>query len=664
MISDVPDIREFLGASGYTIEGKSTGVRLRAARERNGQSEALIVWAPLLANPPVGRDQVLAELAAAGSSDPGAERIVILPNLLSFRADFQTAVKKAGGEIRAYAQFFDDPFVPKGLGLGTGGDEAEEASELSRSLIKPERLDADILQAILRPNHRKRREFLDRPPERVPQPYFVGQGTTPTGDRRPDGHDLLQHLIARLNQPAAGPEVFMIVAPAGAGKTYLLEALFTYLYEGFMLAKSKQQLGTRPIPVLPESLLRAASYSSRELFNAVAETEGAGALSREALDFFVCRGKTTLMIDGLDEFFAEQDDFFAEINARYLDEHSKARIFIVLRDSLLSTSPNVRKLVADLSHQPFVTLAIYQLALWNREDAKRTMAWLRLEKRRPDAGEADTARVRHFLAQLRAFPVMDDLARLPYYCERLLEFYGANAQVGDEVEIPGANLPGDEYELLDYALEKLMRREWEKHHHVRDGTLVPEMIFVEGWQSLLLAFGRFSVPSGGARNQIEEGYAPIGEAALKIKLEEAAYIYRHRAVAADGTAGGGGLTTRLLTALYKRTRSWATNSEEREKGERILRQYPLFSEGAAGSVDFTHEIMADYLAARHALRLLRENPTRFCDVVRGAKSDDAPVFLGYLRREFANDRTLAEAVGKAAALGDAPCRSYAQRLLA
>ena len=91
---------------------------------------------------------MLAELAAAGSSDPGAERIVILPNLLSFRADFQTAVKKAGGEIRAYAQFFDDPFVPRGLGLGTGEDEAEEASELSRSLIKPERLDADILQAI------------------------------------------------------------------------------------------------------------------------------------------------------------------------------------------------------------------------------------------------------------------------------------------------------------------------------------------------------------------------------------------------------------------------------------------------------------------------------------------------------------------------------------
>ena len=107
------------------------------------------------------------------------------------------------------------------------------------------------------------------------------------------------------------------MAPAGAGKTYLLEALFTYLYEGFMLAKSKQQLGTRPIPVLPESLLRATSYSTRELFNAVAETEGAGALSREALDFFVCRGKTTLMIDGLDEFFAEQDDFFAEINARH-----------------------------------------------------------------------------------------------------------------------------------------------------------------------------------------------------------------------------------------------------------------------------------------------------------------------------------------------------------
>ena len=159
------------------------------------------------------------------------------------------------------------------------------------------------------------------------------------------------------------------------------------------------------------------------------------------------------------------------------------------------------------------------------------MAWLRLEKRRPDAGEADTERVSHFLAQLRAFPVTDDLARLPYDCERLLEFYSANTRPADEVEKPGANLPRDEYELLDYALEKLMRREWEKHHQVRDGTLVPETTFVEGWKSLLLAFGRFSVPSGSIRNQIEEGYAPIGEAALRVKLEEAAYIHRRRALA-------------------------------------------------------------------------------------------------------------------------------------
>ena len=66
MISDVPDIREFLGASGYTVDGKSTGVRLRAARERNGQSEALIVWAPLLANPPVGRDAGVGRTGCGG----------------------------------------------------------------------------------------------------------------------------------------------------------------------------------------------------------------------------------------------------------------------------------------------------------------------------------------------------------------------------------------------------------------------------------------------------------------------------------------------------------------------------------------------------------------------------------------------------------------------
>jgi hypothetical protein len=430
----------------------------------------------------------------------------------------------------------------------------------------------------------------------------------------------------------------MIVGPAGSGKTYLLEALFTYVHEGFMQAKGKQQMGVRPIPVLPASLLRAESYSAERLFAAVAETECAGALGPELLDFCVRNGQAILMIDGLDEFFAEQEDFLSEIKGRYLTD-SIARVIIVLRDSLLATSGNVRKLVEELgalARRGVTAFAMYELALWDKNESKRTMAWLRIEKRRPEPHESDPPRVKAFLDQLQASPVMDDLARLPYYYERLLERYNGN---------PNAWLPADQYDLLDDMLDKLIKREWEKHKPGADADAPPQGVFITG-PELIRALLR--------RRNADEEIAKKGEDSFRSILAEASYYHRRvPGWAADAQNATGSSLYQVLSELQNEGHQWTWaimghlerwfSGAARERGQRILRQFALFVQGDGGT-EFAHEIMADYLAARYALLRIRERPNMFLDIVGRPAAPETPIFAGFLRRELSRDVELRDAV--------------------
>ena len=652
MANDVPEVADFLTALGYTIASSSTLTCTRASRARAGKQEGLIVWAPQMVNPPITRENTLAELSASAKRDPGATKVVILPNLLAFGAPFQTGVKNAGGEIRAYAHFFDEPFAQgkKGrLGLATGSAETEDASELARSLIKPERLDEDLLLAILPLSHPGYKQILARPPERVPQPYFIREGLQPPDPDAIPKLDLFNHLREKISHLAERPEVFMIVAPAGAGKTYLLEARFTYRFESFMLAKSKQQLDNRPIPVLPQSLLRAKSYSPQALFNAIAETECAGVLTPEGLDHLVRLGRLTLMIDGLDEFFAEQKDFFAEMQHRYIVTESKARIFIVLRDSLLTTSPNVRNLVADLddlARQDIISFNNYQLALWDKADSKRTMAWLRLEKRRPRPSDVDEGPVGEFLGQLQRLPIMNDLARLPYYCEKLLERF---------IELPNRALPDNPYDLLEYVLDKLIKREWAKHDVGRNGKLNPEELFLSGADAFRAFLDRLKAAAGkfvggttgeaSVSDAAQQYRAQQGEQTFRAMLEEAAYYYRRIPTWASTTGDAQKpRIERILEELYGEAHPSLLTRIEGGKGLRILLQFGLFTQGAGDSTAFTHEIMADYLSARYAIIRIRDRPAEFSDIVGAPNGQETDVFSGFIRRELESDPDLVQSI--------------------
>jgi hypothetical protein len=67
----------------------------------------------------------------------------------------------------------------------------------------------------------------------------------------------------------------------------------------------------------------------------------------------------------------------------------------------------------------------------------------------------------------------------------------------------------------------------------------------------------------------------------------------------------------------------------------MLRQFVLFVQGRQpDAVDFTHEFMADYLAARHVVEKVRRGEGRL-DALRGApKYGETDLFNGYIAREL------------------------------
>jgi len=265
--------------------------------------------------------------------------VVALPKSLSFGAAFQSRITNANAEIRHYAGVLDGGYGGKYIGLGVKDNRAQQ---LRDELFDYSRVDSDLLSAVVRASEAEK--ALSRTPTRVPQRYFIRDGAS-VANRRKEGADLLPYLVARLGQPAYSPEVFLIVGAGGSGKSWLFEGLFTYLEEAFQKHKNKQEPAVRPIPVVPAGLIEAGSRSATDLFEAVAKAEYGSRGGQGLMDHLVRAGRAILMFDGLDEFFADNHDLGHLISERYFAPDSRARIFIVLRDSLLNTSENVRKLL-------------------------------------------------------------------------------------------------------------------------------------------------------------------------------------------------------------------------------------------------------------------------------------------------------------------------------
>ena len=673
------DVRDFLIADGYSVSVGATGVRMSAKGDASSGRGNMEIWLPTIREPRMSAADLERELRQSRTASPDTSRVVLLPTMTELGTDFLKSATDAKAFVRTFGFFFDAPYRQGGAAASGEREQARQAARFFRGkdLFRPELLvgtfDLDVGAGSAAPVE-----------WRVPQPYCVQTSIDLPSERNAIEPDLLRQLVADCQRPIERVRMTLVVGPAGIGKSILFSALFTWMYNAFQRAKQQQKLAPRPIAVLPHHLATIPAFSTGALLEAITQTVGARPMGSELLDWSLRTGRCVLLCDGLDEFFAEQTDFLPEIDRRHL-RGGRAQYYIFLRDSLLTTSASLRNLMSQLMQRQGTDVRIYRMVKWSEvqgtaaspADPRRTMVWLRREGRRPKPGDVETAQTHQILERMQHNPVVWELASLPLFCELLITKLSSAGDAG----------PIDEYTLLDYLLEQLASREWDKLAPFDSAVrTAPEDAFISrsrwaeltSWAqssnwALPLRFGRRregqdGAPAGasgdvvGALSEIRRKYGTEG---LFEVLEEVAFDFRCGKSSEPGARQASGLKAGDVSQRYQR-RMAGLEEGPRSRGERILTQFALFTQGKSRTIDFAHPIIADYLAARYAIRRLKRTTSDVCQLLDHVDPDDARVFFGYLRREVKKDAALGKRLGSilASARLSVDCKERLNKVLA
>ncbi len=562
----------FLVADGFEVIGRDRG-RLDAIRNGTDRTVRRTIWFADPDNAIVADEAKLlaafqtARLQAADND----QAYFVTPTLAGLSTEFRRKATELGVGVRVPIQFFDTPYKSDGdAGFGTGrGSDARSAF-------------VDFL-----------REHKDVLATRVPQPFetltSLGASTGGFGA----GDDLLAHLGNELIEPPDGPCVTIVIGNAGAGKSYLFASVFDALNRHFATQKRAQALASRPILFLPAHIRDEQVRSMDGLLEAVAATDAAAATGPALMRWLNANGLTIWMFDGLDEFFAGEADFVAALEA-CLAPDSRSRVVICARDSLLTTSTGLRGFVD--AHVGSGRVKLYELSRWGRS-SQRALAWLRYEKRLPGEGEGDTIAVAGFLRSLEQSPAIAELATLPYYCDLLLGLDREAAELADEFDLLEAAVDG----LIDREAQKLAVGELGFDWDVFSGGDA----FVDT-NEVVEALGTARFNSAEQRAQLNEVLRTIG----RDRLVELIELLAHRMRMLEAYPNQGqGLALAELEEISKVYLDVGLMPGLEPRVLLALVQFAFFGPGSAkGHVRFAHEIIADYLAARHAAGLIRAYP--------------------------------------------------------
>ena len=405
---------------------------------------------------------------------------------------------------------------------------------------------------------------------RIPQPYeYVGVNG--------GGEDLFNTLLAELTNPD-GPQIRFVVGRAGVGKSYLFRALFRRLYSDFLESKSRHKLHARPIPLLPEHLKGSNATRIKHLIQTFLHDDVASPILPDTFSWLLTNGFATWFLDGLDELYAGEDDFFDDIFDLVAEIDSCAQITIWCRDSLLTSSASFADFLdtcADLG-----IVKVFNLTGWERQH-KRLFAWQRTRNRTPRLREDDPEEVAVFLRATDTNPTLKALSSLPFYCELIFE----------RIREFGVPVVRDDVELLNTVIDEMVVRETEK-------GLLDESHFEEG----------------GLADWMEE-------------------------IAVDYVEGQGYAETAQARELGEYVLQSELDSERREDILRSLLQFPLFSPSeGTGRIAFAHELIAQALAARFYLKQIgRERTSVFSRLSRVDFED--PVLLRFVASRLTPEMT-------------------------
>jgi hypothetical protein len=562
------DAQSYLEAGGYRLARAKAGFLELEGPARHAPKQRILIWSDDEARPPSTElsDDQRARREAAESAllrlfetemrrTPNAIGYYLVAGRLGYSQHFvseATRILGVSGGIRVPVEFFDSAYKI-------------ERAEARRA--------RSVLGNVLAVAGNVRR---------VAQPFSIRESLATGAGTRP-GRDLVEHLAKAIADPSPKARLHIIDGAAGSGKTIGFNALAAALYDDFSAAKKARNARARPILFLPDHLRGERIGYVDDILAAVAETDMAEPTTPEQSKWLLRNGHAIWMFDGLDEFYAGGSDFFAFVAETLSAPGSKAQFVICSRDSLLNSAPVVRQFIE--RQLAAGTAEICELSPWST-DAWRQLAWLELENGRE--GAMGSPRVQHFVSSLERWSEVAAMARLPFYCRVLLAHFCQNG-----------NPPRDEFDVLELLVDSMIRRE-----HGKRVFQWQDFVDVDALAQALedeLSRLNQSVPSGG---ELQAAICRLlDEQAPELLFEligGLAHRVRRLARAGDGTSGFSADDARDLVSIGG-GRGGSDNGVLRRLRTTLVR-FAFFGPGRkVGALDFTHEILAEYFAARYGL---------------------------------------------------------------
>ena len=375
------EVRAYLEADGYTIAERSQGfVELEVSGWRagpGGTRQYMNVWMP-----DIPRGGTLATQEGAyrdrfqRARQAAATNIMLVPSRQGISPAFiREARANYGVAFSTPIEFFDTAFTW----------EANDAA-------------ATIARGI-----RDAGERFDR--ERINQPF--------TDSLSNKGDDLVDELFTRFRNPDQPAGIHIVQGPAGIGKSWLFSSLFARLYDAFIQDKRERRTrGARPLPLLPE--YDPTGRRLNDLLSSFIRTEVDRPIRREVLDWMVATGRGILMLDGLEEVMALDEEFTDQILQYFTFPFTEGQptVLICLRDSLM----NRNQAVIDFCTEYDDRTTVYTLERWSDKSIS-TFAERKIPKQEGR---------RQFVTKVRSDGTLHDIASLPYLCDLLVKEFNEN----------------------------------------------------------------------------------------------------------------------------------------------------------------------------------------------------------------------------------------------
>lgn len=528
----MPDLEKlahgYLESEGFGVLEQTNGCIVAQRLDVGGGTDIRIVQTVPPTKVPNRND--LEEVVDLRSNYPDARATILVSSREGISRDYYADLSAEKVRLVVPVQFFDAPFKV-------------ETAPRTTSVI------GDI---------RKQAET----EVRIPQPFELDGGDD-------GGDDVFDTLLNELTN-SEGPNIRFVVGKAGIGKSYLFRALFRRMYIDFLDSKRSQRLHSRPIPLLPEHLKGSNATRINHLIQTFLHDDTASPIQPATFSWLLTNGFATWLLDGLDELYAGDDEFFDDVFNLLAELESQAQITIWCRDSLMTSSASFADFL-DMCIDLDVA-RVYRLTGWQRTH-KRLYAWQRTKGREPKSREDDPEEVTTFLTALDNNPTLRSLSSLPFYCELIF----------DRMRESGIPAIRDDVELLNSVIDDMVMRE-------RGKGLLDESCFEQD----------------GLADWMEE-------------------------IAVEFIEGQGYADTEQAREFGEIVLQTDLSDERRDDILSSLLQFPLFSrsEEGTGRVVFAHELIAQALAARFYLKAIGKESTTVFDRLTSVDFED-PVLLRFV----------------------------------